>query len=616
MTRVYTGQIIRINLTERTSHIQKISDQAYRQWTLGSGLAAKIFYDEMDAQLDALDPRAPLFFFNGLLTGTGATTANRVSVCGRSPLTGIWGEANAGGYWGPELNFAGYDGLIISGRAETPTYLWITESGVEFRDASHLWGKADSYTTLEALQKECDPRCRVACIGAGGEHQVLIAGVAFDGRETRMAGRCGMGAVMGSKNLKAIAVRGKQKIAYHDKGAFLKYVQSINGPLKDNNYIISLYKFGTAGGVAFTERTGDLPIKNWSGGNWAEGAQKIQGQTIRETIYSETTRCFSCPIACTQHVELKEGEYKGLKAHGPEYETLALLGANCLVEDLEAIAVANDLCNRHGLDTISTGASIAFAMEAYERGILTKEQCDGIDLTWGNGKALIQCVDAIAYRRGFLGNLLAVGTRQAATTLGHGAEEFAVHVKGLEVPAHDPRAFVSMASNYATGVRGACHLESLGYWPELGIPFKELGYQGGINPHSDEGKAAMTYTMQNFQSLMNPLGLCKFTNKGSVGPDILARYVNLALGWDWDVETWQRVGERIINLKRLINARYGMTAKDDVLPPRLHQARPTGGAAGVIPDVARQVRELYALRGWDENGLPREEKVKELGVVG
>ena len=262
---------------------------------------------------------------------------------------------------------------------------------------------------------ECDPKCRVACIGAGGENLVLIAGVALDGRDTRMAGRGGMGAVMGSKNLKAIAVRGTQKIVYHDRGTFLKYVQSVNNPLKDNNYIISLYKFGTAGGVAFTERTGDLPIKNWSEGNWAAGAQKIQGQTIRETIYTHTTRCFACPIACTQHVEIKEGEHAGLKSHGAEYETLALLGANCLNDDLESITKANDLCNRYGLDTISTGSTIAFAMEAFERGILTPEMCDGIDLRWGNGKAVVQCVEALAHRRGFLGNLLADGTRKAAS---------------------------------------------------------------------------------------------------------------------------------------------------------------------------------------------------------
>jgi len=615
VAQVYARKIIRIDLTARTWKVQSIPEEWYRTYTLGSGLAAKIFYDEMDPSVDALDPRAPLFFFNGLLTGTGATTANRMSVCGRSPLTGIWSEANAGGYWGPELRFAGYDGLILTGRAESPTYLWITEKNVEFRAAAHLWGKTDSYATLDVLREECDPKCRVACIGAGGENQVLIAGVALDGRDTRMAGRGGMGAVMGSKNLKAIAVRGTQKIVYHDKGTFLKYVQSVNNPLKDNNYIISLYKFGTAGGVAFTERTGDLPIKNWSGGNWAAGAQKIQGQTIRETIYTHTTRCFACPIACTQHVEIKEGENAGLKSHGAEYETLALLGANCLNDDLEAITKANDLCNRYALDTISTGSTIAFAMEAYERGILTPEMCDGIELTWGNGKAIVQAVEALAHRRGFLGNLLADGTRKAAERLGHGASEFAVHVKGLEVPAHDPRAFVSMASNYATGSRGACHLESLGYWPELGIPFEELGYKGGIDPHTDEGKAAITYNMQNFMSLMNPLGLCKFTNKGSVGPAIIAKYVNYALGWNWDVEEYQHVGERLVNLKRMINARYGITAKDDILPPRLHQARPSGGAAGVVPDVERQVKELYRLRGWDADGIPTAERLKTLALA-
>jgi aldehyde:ferredoxin oxidoreductase len=615
MAQVYAGKIMRIDLEHSTWKVEAIPEEWYQTYTLGSGLAAKIFYDEMDASVDALDPRAPLFFFNGLLTGTGATTANRMSVCGRSPLTGIWSEANAGGYWGPELRFAGYDGLIITGRADKPTYVWITEKNVEFRDASHLWSKTDSYETLEVLTKECDPKCRVACIGAGGENGVLIAGVALDGQETRMAGRGGMGAVMGSKNLKAIAVRGTQKVVYHDKGAFLKYVQSVNNPLKDNNYIMSLYKFGTAGGVAFTEKTGDIPIKNWSGGNWFEGAQKIQGQTIRETIYTSTTRCFACPIACTQHVEVKDGEYAPLKSHGPEYETLALLGANCLVDDLAAISKANDLCNRYGLDTISTGSSIAFAMEAYERGILTREMCDGRELTWGNGKAVVETVDDIAHRRGFLGNLLADGTRKAAERLGHGAEEFAVHVKGLEVPAHDPRAFVSMASNYATGSRGACHLESLGYWPELGIPFQELGYKGGLNPHTDEGKAAITFNMQNFMSLMNPLGLCKFTNKGSVGPAIIAKYVNLALGWNWDVEEFQHVGERLVNLKRMINARYGITAKDDKLPPRLLQPRPSGGAAGIVPDVARQVKELYRLRGWDEDGRPTEARLAALGLA-
>ena len=614
MSYAYAGKYLRVDLTEGRWWDESITDDQVRQWLLGSGLAAKILYDEMDPGVEALDPRSPLLIFNGLLVGTFAPTACRTSFCGRSPLTGIWNEANLGSHWGATLRFAGYDGLVITGRAAEPVYLYMdgVDGRIELRPAGHLWG-LDHFETSERLFEETDARAKVASIGPAGENLVRFASIMSGGPDhARTAGRGGMGAVMGSKNLKAIVVRGRERPKYHDVRRFNQYVRESNAWIKENS--IAMTKFGSASGVAATEKFGDIPLKNWREGSWVEGTSKITGQAIHETMWLKHTFCFACPIGCGKEVEVKEGPYT-MHGHGPEYETIAGFGGMTMNDNIYSIAKANDLCNRNGMDTISTSSVIAFAMEAYERGLIIKEDTDGIELTWGNAEAIVALIPKIAHREG-IGDLLADGVRAAAARLGPEAKAFAIHVKGMEVPYHDPRGFVSMATNYATSNRGACHLEALSYWNGYGILMPDLGYDVALDPHKTEGQAKLCFDYQNYQSVYNPLGLCKFIIKGLVGPATVAQLVSLAMGWDWAVEDVLRMGEKIFTLKRMINNRYGIGRQDDVLPQRLLTLpRPSGYAEGVLPDLDTMLPEYYRLRGWDENGAPTKEKLRQLGLT-
>jgi aldehyde:ferredoxin oxidoreductase len=613
MPYVHTGKLLEVDLDSGQWQVTEVVPDEVRHYLLGSGLAAKIISDRLQPQLDPLDPANPFLMVNGLLTGTFIPTASRVSVCGRSPLTGIWCESAAGGYWGAELRFAGYDGLVFTGRARNPVYLWINDGQVELRPATSLWG-LDTEETARRVLGETDPKALVACVGPAGENGVRIAGVMFLGNGQRTAGRGGMGALMASKNLKAVAVKGSQRPEYYDREGLRRRVREDTVWLKENS--LALSQFGTGGGVPATELYGDLPIKNWLLGNWKEGADKTSGQRIVATMLDKHYRCFACPIACGKEVKITEGPFAGLEGHGPEYETLAAFGALLLNDNLEAIIQADHLCNRYGLDTISTGATIALAMEAYEKGLLRDEDTGGLRLEWGNAEAILRLVEQIARREG-LGDLLADGTRAAARKLGPAAEEMAVHAKGLEIAMHDPRAFVDMAVNYATANRGGCHLEALSYWRGYGLEWKGWGQAGEYNRlHSDRSKAQTAYDFQNYISVYNALGLCKFMVKGLTGPETVVEWLNLAMGWDWSSDDLIRTGERLFNLKRMINVRLGITRADDTLPRRLlTHARPTGSAAGVLPDLEAMLAEYYQLRGWTAEGVPTEEKLQDLGLA-
>jgi len=615
MPHVYAGNLLRLDLSSGTQRIEPIDEADVRQYLLGSGLAAKIYYEEIQPDLDPLDPASPLLAFTGLLTGTFSPTGCRSTWCGRSPLTGIWDESNMGGHWGAELRFAGFDGLIITGRAPEPVYLWIHDGQAEVRPAGHLWGK-DHFEVFDALREETDPRAQIGCIGPAGENQVHFASVMQGGQDhARAAGRGGMGALLGSKNLKAIVVRGKTKPTYPDQAVFRDFVREINPFIKANS--VGMSQLGTAGGVPATELTGDLPLKNWTLGNWKEEAARVSGQRIAETIFDRHTHCFACPIGCGKNVKIEDGPYAGVRGHGPEYETLAGFGGNCLCDDLNAVSRMNDLCNRYGLDTISTSSVIAFAMEAYEKGLLSAEDTGGIELEWGNAEAMIETIHAIARREG-IGALLADGVRAVAAHLGPEADAFAVHVKGMEIPYHDPRAFVDMAANYATAARGACHLESLAYWMGYGLRFDVDGWYDpqDYDAHDSEGKGKVTVDFQNYMAVYNPLGLCKFIAKAKVGPQHIADLVNAATGWDWTAEDVLHTGERLFNLKRLINGRLGVTGADDTLPRRLlTEARPTGGAAGVLPDLEAMLAEYYGVRGWTPEGAPTGARLEALGLA-
>ena len=600
MTQPYAGQYLRIDLTAGSISRHPIAETDVRQWLLGSGYAAWLFSQEMDPTRDPYDPHSPLYIFNGVLSGTFAPTGCRSSWCGRSPLTGIWGEANMGGHWGAELRFAGLDGLVISGRADQPVYLYIHDGGADIRPAGHLWGK-NHYETYDLLRAETDPKAQIASIGVAGENRVRFAGVMQGGIEhARTAGRTGMGALLGSKNLKAIVTRGKARPGYADEAGFRATVKAQNASIKE--FAIGLSKLGTAGGVPGAERVGDLPLRNWRDGTWPDAAQ-ISGQKISETIHDKHTFCFACPIGCGKTVNIQEGAYAGTVGHGPEYETLGGFGGLLLNGDLNSIAHINYLCNDYGLDTISTSAVIACAVEAFERGLLTLADTDGLRLAWGNAPAIVACVHAIAQRTG-CGDRLAEGVQRLAAALA--APDLDITVKGLELPYHDPRAFLSMAANYATANRGACHMESCSYWPGYGQRIEGLDFPDDPDRLSQVGSGALAVRYQDYVSVYNPLGLCKFIIKGHVGPAQIAAIVNPATGWSWTADDVMAAGARLFNLKRQINTRYGIRAADDTLPARLlTHARPSGGAAGSLPDFKLIMDEYYAARGWDrESGLP------------
>jgi aldehyde:ferredoxin oxidoreductase len=611
MPHTYPDGLIRLDLSEGEWSVEDVADSLVRKYLLGGGLAAKIFYEELDPAQEAIDPGSPMIWMIGVLSGTLLPTSCRLCLCGRSPLTGIWNESTVGGYWAAQLRAASYAGLVVTGRAEQPVYLWIADDRLEIRPAEHLWG-LDTYETAAAIRQETDRQAQVATIGPAGERLSRIASVMIGGTDARAAGRGGMGAVMGSKNLKAVAVRGSSTPEYHDRKGLLKSVRTANSAIRENS--LGMTEFGTSGGIVTTEKVGDMAIQNWRLGSWPEGAPKITGERMAETILTGNYRCHACPIGCGREIEITEGPVAGLRGSGPEYETMIGFGPMCQNDDLESIALMNDLCNRYGLDTISASGTIAFAMEAWEKGILNSEDTGGLDLGWGNTGSMIHLIEMMAKREG-IGDVLADGTKAAAEHLDANSVEFAIQVKGMELPYHDPRAFTSMALGYATANRGGDHLETMTYWHEYGKEWPDMGYVDPPDMLSSEGKAKMVYDFQNFMQVFNGLGLCKFIAKGGVGPQLLAEWANLALGWDWDVEKVLLVGERLFNLKRLIDARWGISRKDDTLPPRmLTYPRPSGNAEGNLPHLGKMLHEYYEVRGWSEEGLPTPEKLQQLDL--
>ncbi|MGD2147397.1 MAG: aldehyde ferredoxin oxidoreductase C-terminal domain-containing protein, partial [Anaerolineae bacterium] len=441
---VYAGQWLQVNLGTGEIEIESVSSEEVRTWLLGSGWAAHLLYERLDPSLSPLDPRSPLLIFNGLLTGTFAPAAARSSWCARSPLTGIWNESNVGGRWGAELRFAGFDGLVITGRAHSPVALSIVDGEAEIRDASAVWGSG-TFEAHDRLRDGIDDEAAVACIGPAGEHLVPLAGVMTGGQaHNRAAGRGGIGALMGAKNLKGIVVRGWERPSYPDRDHLRAVVRQANAVIRERSAGMS--RFGTAGGVAAAEHFGGIPLRNWQDGSWADGAHAISGQAIRETMWVEDTGCFACPVQCGKGIKVEEGPYAATWGEGPEYETLCGFGGNLLIDDLPALAAINARCNDLGLDTISTSGVIAFAAEAMERGAIPAEATDGLELPWGDPEPVLALVAQIASRES-LGALLADGVRVAAERLGREAARYALHVKGLEPAYHDPRAFVGMGLN-------------------------------------------------------------------------------------------------------------------------------------------------------------------------
>lgn len=604
----YVGKILRIDLTDEKISIENLPEEIAEKYIGGSGLAAKIIYEEMPREINPFDIEALLIFATGPLTGTPTPCSGRISICARSPL-GIWGESHAGGMFGPYLKKAGFDAVIIKGKARRPQYLWINDGEVEFRSAEKIWGR-DVYETYEAIKGEIkDGTVKIAAIGPAGENLVKYASIICD---VGKAGRAGMGAIMGSKNLKAIAVKGTKEIPLAKEAEIKEFAKEVQIQLSKNSAAQSLRKFGTGGGMESYYYMGNIPIKNHSEGLWEEArVEKIGGKMITQTILDKVTPCCNCVIGCKRTIYIKEGKYAGLRADGPEFETLCMLGSNLLIDDLSLIAKANDLCNRLGIDTISLGGVIAFATEAYEKGILTKDDTGGLELKWGPSENILELIRLIVSREG-IGNLLAEGVQEISEKLNKGSEYFALHVKGLEVPAHNPRAFFGHALSYATMNRGACHL-AWPHNPDRGRLVPEIGITAQTDRFESKGKALTVKKMQDMMELYDLLVLCKYASSAGLTLTQLTRFFELATGKTISVEEFMRIGERSFNLKRILNCVWGVSSKDDVLPKRLLEPQ-DGGTSRHVPDMDLMLKEYYELRGWTPEGIPSKEKIRELEI--
>lgn len=605
------GKILRIDLSSGKTEVEDLSDAVAEKYIGGCGLGAKMLYEETVKDTDPLGSDNPLIFAVGPVNGTRAFNSDRFDVVSKSPLTGIFAEANCGGYWGAKFKRCGYDALVVTGKADSPVYIYIDDNDVGIRDAGKYWGK-DTFETTEMFKKDLGKDVKAAVIGPAGEKLVKYGCLISDGKHGRATGRCGLGAVMGSKNLKAVVVNGTKKVEIADEDGMSELMKKLGPLMKDGPEALRMG--GTSVGLDFCESIGNHPVRNWYEGEWKEGASKLTGMTMVEKRLVKRYHCGSCVINCGRVVNAIGGPFDGEQVAGPEYETISLLGSNCLVDDLDAVIKANELCNRYGLDTISTGNCIGFAMEAFERGYITKKDTDGLDLVWGSAEAVIEMVKMIGERKG-VGKLLGEGVRSAARELGGNAHEFAIEVKGLEPPAHDPRAHFTVALGFATSNRGACHLAGFTHdFEASNTSIEDLGSPPLTQRFTIDGRAENVYRMQNLMSMFDSLTFCKFLLFGdglAVKP--LIDYMNCITGWDFDHEEFFRTGDRIFNIKRLYNTRLGISRRDDTLPPRM-LVQKKEGTTNELPPLNLLLGEYYEYRGWDEFGIPTRERLEELGL--
>jgi len=608
----YVGRLLNVDLTRRKISIEGLDEALARRYIGGSGLAARFIYDRVSPAIDPFAPENLLVFMTGPLTGTLSPSSGRYAACAKSPLTGTWGESHSAGFWGPELKFAGFDGLLITGRSEEPVYLWLEDGVAELRPAQHLWGEG-TYETEAALKKELgDEKVKVASIGPAGEKLVRFACIIND--MGRAAGRCGMGAVAGSKGLKAVAVRGTRvnSIEAADEALLRGFLKKIYVTIRSHPNVQIYASFGTDGIMEMMHEYGDVPIRYFTVGAWPEGISKLSGEAMAKTILKRTYACFRCPIACGRIVKVQEGPYATAEGMGPEYETVTSLGALCLNDNLESIAKANELCNRLGIDTISTGNVIAFAMECVERELIPGAELGGRKLEWGSPEDILWMISQIGEREG-LGHLLGEGVKRASRKIGGGSEAIAMEVKGLEAPMHDPRAFKGLGLQYATSHRGACHLRGEVFLIEQGERIPDLGIHERVDRFPTEGQAWIVATMQNWHDVLDTLILCKFTY---LPPASVAALLSIVTGWKMLLPELRDVGERTYNLKRAFSLRCGLDGSEDRLPRRwLEESLNEGGSKGEVVKLDEMLSDYYQVRGWDDRGIPTKERLERLGLA-
>ena len=593
----YAGRTVRVDLSRGRITKETIDLRLARAFVGGRGLGTKILYDEIDPKVDPLATANKLILAAGPLTGTSAPSGSRWMAITKGALTGAVASSNAGGDFGPELKYAGYDMIIVEGIAKHPAMLVIDDDSLELRSAHKLWGK-NVHATEDLLHEQLGRDFKCVSIGPAGERLVRFASIMND--KNRAAGRSGVGAVMGSKKLKAIAVRGSGGVTVADPKRFRAVCLDALKKLEAGT--VGLRRYGTASLVNVINERGVLPTRNFQSGQF-EGAEAISGEAIAERILIRNRACFGCPIACGRVTAVKNGKYAG-SGEGPEYESIWALGADVGVDNLAAATKANYICNELGMDPITAGATVACAMELYEKGALTEKQA-GCKLSFGNADALVDLMTKIGYRRGF-GNVLAEGSARVARKFGK--PELFMGAKKQEFPAYDARGAVGMGLQYATSNRGGCHVRGYMVAREL------LDGAQKMNPFTPKGKAAATIAVQDLTAALDSSGICLFTTFAIGAPELLAM-LTAATGFDYDLDEMQRAGERIWNLERLFNQRAGLSRKDDTLPKRLlAEPMPAGPAKGKTVPLGKMLPEYYRLRGWDAEGKPTRSKLASLGL--
>lgn len=599
----YQGKILRVDLTNEKITTEPLNKEWAKQFIGGKGLGARYLFEELKPGTDPLSPDNILSIWTGPLVGTLTPLTGRYVLVTKSPLTGTFLDSYAGGFFGSELKYTGFDGVIIKGKAKKLSYLWINDGKAEIRDAKNLAGK-DTFKTEELVRKETGHKfTRVASIGPAGEKLGLISSVTSD--ITRNAARGGTGAVFGSKNLKAVAVKGSMGVEVQNIEEFTKMAKEM--VLKDvveNPDHAGMITDGTPILVAMSNDAGILPTKNWRTGVF-EDSKGIDSEAVKSRVLVRKKACFDCAIACGSYSKVKSGIFKGAATEGPEYETLGLCGSNCGIGNVEAVVKFVEDCDRLGLDSISAGNVVALAMDLFEKGVLTKKDTGGLNLKFGNEEAYAKMPSMIANREA-IGNILADGAKRAAKKIGKGAEKLTVEVKGMEYPAYDPRGTIGMALAYATSDRGACHLRA---WPVAADAY------GSQDPWSPEGKAAICVEDQTRTSVKWSFIFCDFY---SVNFPNMAKYYSAVTGVQSSEEHLRKVGRRIWNLTRAFNVREGFTRKDDTMPERMEkEPLPDGKPKGhVVPraDFEKMLSEYYKLWGWDDQGRPTKKALDEVGL--
>jgi aldehyde:ferredoxin oxidoreductase len=593
----YAGKYLRIDVSQGKGMVEKLDEGIARKYWGGRGWGAYLLLKELESGIDPFSPENKIFFLTGPLQGTLTPFSPRFVVVTKSPLTGTFTRSVSGGQWAPELKFAGYDGVILEGRSSTPVYVLIDDEKVEIRDGTYFWGMTTGETENAIKEELRDKTIQIVSIGQAGEKRVRFANIIH---ESRAAARGGTGAVMGSKNVKAIAVRGTGDVGVADLGRFKKLLTEAYRSIKADPASPARIKYGTTGTVAVAHELGVMPVRNFSRGVF-EGIDGLIAETMRERIVVHDESCFACSLPCGKLSLIREGQYAGTVLQGPQYETIGLLGTNCGLSSIEAVARANYLCNENGMDTISTGNVIAYAIEAYQRGLLKRSDADGVEMKFGDPEVVLSLIDRIAKREG-LGHKLAEGVKALSQELGTNAERFSMHSKGQEFASFEPRSVVGMGLLYATASTGANH--------SFGPTFREEIK----NPLTGKGKAKMVVENQNSYCLMDSLVYCSFSRYGL---NHLSRmqFFSAVTGWSYTSEELERQTHRIYTLERLFNLREGLGKKDDTLPFRsLSEPMPDGPSKGNVVPLAEMLLEYYALRKWDQSGRPKAETLEDLGL--